>query len=177
MTRVPLTLIACAVLRRDGQVLLVRQGGPAGPGTAWALPGGHSEPGETAIETVRREVFEETGLAVQDDGVLVAVAQLDNPTDHARDGGEAPGPRDTAIFLTFEFNSWSGKLPSGAVDPDDDVAKVRFWPLGVARELVAGHPFPFMATALTAALDAAVQGRGVSPLWYRRDSAGVDRPV
>jgi 8-oxo-dGTP diphosphatase len=47
---------------RDGKVLIGRRLSPHGRNT-WAPPGGKSEPGETAEETARRELVEETGLA------------------------------------------------------------------------------------------------------------------
>lgn len=31
------------------------------PGRGWSIPGGRTEPGESALETVIREVYEETG--------------------------------------------------------------------------------------------------------------------
>jgi len=46
---------------RDGQVLMGRRTSPHGRGT-WSPPGGKAEPGETAEETARRELVEETGL-------------------------------------------------------------------------------------------------------------------
>jgi 8-oxo-dGTP diphosphatase len=47
---------------RDGKVLIGRRLSPHGR-NPWAPPGGKSEPGETAEETARRELVEETGLA------------------------------------------------------------------------------------------------------------------
>jgi 8-oxo-dGTP diphosphatase len=46
---------------RDGKVLMGRRTSPHGRGT-WSPPGGKAEPGETAEETARRELDEETGL-------------------------------------------------------------------------------------------------------------------
>jgi len=56
---------AAAVIVRDGRVLMVHERSRrSGGGEWWTLPGGGLEPGETAEEAVRREVFEETGLVV-----------------------------------------------------------------------------------------------------------------
>lgn len=50
------------VLDDADRILLVRFEFPGGV-TRWALPGGGVEPGETSVETVRRELLEEVGLA------------------------------------------------------------------------------------------------------------------
>ncbi len=56
---------AAAVIVKDGRVLMVHERSRrSGGGEWWTLPGGGLEPGETAEEAVRREVFEETGLVV-----------------------------------------------------------------------------------------------------------------
>ncbi|MBM7443119.1 NUDIX domain-containing protein [Streptomyces sp. HB132] len=47
----------------DGDVLLIERGWPPYEG-AWALPGGHVDRGETAIEAAVRELAEETGVHV-----------------------------------------------------------------------------------------------------------------
>lgn len=54
-------LAALAVVIRNGQVLLVRRRNPPDAGL-WGFPGGHVEPGETALQAAARELTEETGV-------------------------------------------------------------------------------------------------------------------
>jgi 8-oxo-dGTP diphosphatase len=58
----PLVGIA-AVIIRNKKVLLGKRKGSHGTGT-WGFPGGHLEYGESFIDCVKREVMEETSLAV-----------------------------------------------------------------------------------------------------------------
>ena len=69
----PIVGIGVVVLR-PGAVLLVRRGQPPNAG-AWSLPGGAQELGETAETAARRELLEETGLAV---GKLLLAANVDS---------------------------------------------------------------------------------------------------
>jgi ADP-ribose pyrophosphatase YjhB (NUDIX family) len=62
------------VLLRGPEVLLIRRGKPPALG-AWSLPGGRQELGETAEACARRELLEETGLAV---GPLRLVGHVDS---------------------------------------------------------------------------------------------------
>ena len=57
-------LAVSAAIVRDGRILLVRRARPPTPGL-FSLPGGLVETGETLTEAVRREVAEETGLAIE----------------------------------------------------------------------------------------------------------------
>ncbi len=60
MTATP-RLGAIAVLVDGDRVLLAQRGKSPDRGL-WGFPGGHVEPGETALEAARRELFEETGV-------------------------------------------------------------------------------------------------------------------
>jgi 8-oxo-dGTP diphosphatase len=66
MTRdaAPVIRIAAALIEDDrGRVLLVRKTGT----TAFMQAGGKIEPGETALDALRRELAEELGLAIEPD--------------------------------------------------------------------------------------------------------------
>lgn len=57
---------------RSGSILLFLDEFPDLPGRAkWITPGGGADPGETPQETAARELFEETGLVVEDLGPVV----------------------------------------------------------------------------------------------------------
>ena len=56
-----------ALIERDGEVLLGRRKYEPGAG-CWGLPGGFLEEGEEALDGLRREVREETGLDVAPTG-------------------------------------------------------------------------------------------------------------
>ncbi len=55
---------ACALIEKDGNVLLVKRGNEPFK-DYWTLPGGHIDFGETAEQAVIREVKEETGLTIK----------------------------------------------------------------------------------------------------------------
>ena len=60
---------ACGLVYRDGHVLLVKN-----PKRGWELPGGTTEQGETIIDTLKREVLEESGIVCEPEH-LVGVYQ------------------------------------------------------------------------------------------------------
>ena len=70
----------------------------SGGGEWWTLPGGGLQPGETAEEAVRREVFEETGLVVGDARYVLEMPYLSGMTSvfsvTVADGEPRLGPDD-----------------------------------------------------------------------------------
>jgi 8-oxo-dGTP diphosphatase len=110
----PLVGIGVAVLR-PGAVLLVRRGTPPALGQ-WSLPGGAQHLGETAEEAARRELYEETGLAV---GALVLAGHVDSL--HRDDDG-----RIRYHYTILDFAAlWQGETPRAGSDVTD-VAWVGF---------------------------------------------------
>ncbi|MDE0210390.1 MAG: NUDIX domain-containing protein [Boseongicola sp.] len=55
---------AVVLSEADHTVLLLRMQHPDRPSDFWLLPGGGVQPHETSIEALRRELWEETGLAL-----------------------------------------------------------------------------------------------------------------
>ena len=97
-------------------MLLIKRGHPPGAGL-WSLPGGRIEPGETDTEALRREMREETGLAVDPGELLGAVRRPGQ-------GGDVLDIRDYAATVT------GGILRAG-----DDAAEARWVTISELAEL------------------------------------------
>jgi 8-oxo-dGTP diphosphatase len=69
-------LIASAVARLQGNLLLVQQQYPGDRLPSWGLPGGLVEPGEELLAGLGREVLEETGLTVVETPTIAFVIQV-----------------------------------------------------------------------------------------------------
>ena len=131
--------IGLVVLKPPGHVLLIRRGKPPNIGM-WSLPGGAQELGERAEETARRELLEETGLAV---GTLHLAANVDS-IDRDPDG------RIRYHYTIIDFAAaWTGGDPRPGGDVTaaewaalDDLGRYNLWPeahrvIAIARGLLA----------------------------------------
>ena len=110
---------AIAVLVDGDKVLLAQRGNPPDKGL-WGFPGGHVEPGETALEAARRELREETGLEAR------PVEYLTNVDVIRRDGAG----RVTAHYLLAAVLCTD---PVGTPRADDDAQDVAWFPVDQVR--------------------------------------------
>ena len=99
-----------AVITSGDQVLLVRRKYPPKQGM-WSLPAGFIEFGERQIDSLAREVVEETGLEISS-GILLCVEDAsDNPRIHA-------------LLIAFLVDQWRGDPV-----PGDDASEVGWFPI------------------------------------------------
>ena len=87
----------CMVYDHDGNILVQDRCDPGWPGIIF--PGGHVEPGESFVESVIREVWEETGLTIENP-ILCGVKQF-----QTRKG-------ERYVVLLYKTNRFSGELKS-----------------------------------------------------------------
>ena len=87
----------CMVYDREGNILVQDRKDPGWPGICF--PGGHIEPGESFVESVIREVWEETGLTIENP-ILCGTKQF--PTRN--------GERYVVFF--YKANRYHGELKS-----------------------------------------------------------------
>jgi 8-oxo-dGTP diphosphatase len=109
------TLVANAVIHRDGQVLIgkkVEGPHPVNLGGKWHFPGGRVELGETPAQAIIREMKEETGLNVEIKRMFDAhmIRQV------------VKGKRGICCFVWFLVEPKDSKTPM----PADDLQEVKW---------------------------------------------------
>jgi 8-oxo-dGTP pyrophosphatase MutT (NUDIX family) len=108
-------LCGCVVLIEDKNGLFLTQK-RVYPENTWSFPGGLMELGESAIETARREVYEETGLVI-DNLQLVGVYSGSDHLCRAQNGDEWYVV--TIVYTTCDF--------TGEVKINDDESIAFEW--------------------------------------------------
>jgi ADP-ribose pyrophosphatase YjhB (NUDIX family) len=115
----PIVGIGLIVLK-EHSVLLVRRGKPPNVGS-WTLPGGAQELGETMEQAARRELAEETGVAV---GPLHLAATVDNIR------------QDESGRIQFHYSiiDYAARWHAGEVMAGSDVSEAVWAPLDRLEE-------------------------------------------
>jgi 8-oxo-dGTP diphosphatase len=93
----PLVVVAAALTRADGRILVQQRPADKHHGGLWEFPGGKVEPGETLEAALIRELGEELGI-------LVSRTAL-KPLAFA---SEPDGPRPLLLLL-YRVTSWLGE--------------------------------------------------------------------
>lgn len=120
----PAVACDCVVFGFDGQslkVLLIERGNDPCRGM-WAFPGGFMNIDESAEDAARRELREETGLA------LTNIRQIGAFTAVDRD------PRERVLSIAFYSLTHPAEVHGG-----DDAAKARWWPIDKLPQLAFDH--------------------------------------
>ena len=119
----------------QGRLLMIKRGHEPGAGL-WSIPGGRIEPGETDAEALVREMFEETGLAVEVGPLIGSVRR--------------PG-LDGAVI---DIRDYAATVTGGTLRVGDDAADARWVAPGELESLAITEG---LIDALT---DWGVLGRG-----------------
>jgi len=118
--------VRAVILNEREEVLLQRRTDVA----CWGLPAGSVELDETALEALKREVFEETGLEVRQ---AAPMALYSGPSQRFEypNGDEIQG-----FAVAFIVREWAGEPRADGVEGSE----VRFWPVdALPEDLVSIH--------------------------------------
>jgi len=119
---------AAAIIRdSDGRVLLIRRG----DGRGWSLPGGLMEPGESIMDCLIREVWEETGLEVE----ALRLTGLYSDPDYML-VTYPNGDRAQFVSATFECRVLGGQLRP---DGEESLEVAYHAPRDLPANLVCDH--------------------------------------
>jgi 8-oxo-dGTP diphosphatase len=136
-------LIASAVARLHGKLLLVQQQFPGDPRPYWGLPGGQVEPGEELLAGLQRELLEETGLTLTGTPTIAFVIQVLRQTQETiqewlvyQFACEVTGqirPQDPdSLVLSAHWIEEQAALAYLGMDPHYDCEPLRRWLHGEA---------------------------------------------
>ena len=110
---------AICIIERSDKLLLVKRGNQPGYGL-WSMPGGYVDRGEVVEAAAVREVWEETGLAVEIDQLVGLFSVAGNPVMVAAFSARETGGQLTTGPETLDLGFFSfEKLPPLAFPRDE----------------------------------------------------------
>jgi len=112
--------VRAVIVNNAGEMLLQQRTDTA----SWGLPGGAVEPDETAFEALKREVAEETALAVIDAEPMAIYCGPDQKFAYPN------GDKVQAFAVAFIVQKWEGKPCADGIEG----SMVRFFPLSKLPE-------------------------------------------
>jgi len=96
-----------AILFRGDYLLIIRRQ-DNGPGAGnWDIPGGHIEKGENKVDALKREVFEETGLEIDNEKFLKTI-HLKIPKHGINSNMNIYTADSTSVDVTLKPATWEG---------------------------------------------------------------------
>ena len=122
---------AAGVVFKDGKVLLLRS-----ERRGWEFPGGIVEQGEALLDGLRREIFEESGIAAEPEAVTGIYQNL------ARKNGY--GPLEGMTLPTTVNMVFRCRYVSGKVSISDEFLEAGWFTLDEAMQIIR---YPYMKKA------------------------------
>ncbi|MFS0861228.1 NUDIX domain-containing protein [Fredinandcohnia sp. 179-A 10B2 NHS] len=123
----PIRVRACALIIENDSILLVEFDEPTRVGIHYNLPAGGVEPGETIIEAVKREAWEEASVDVE-------VGKLAFVSEYVPSLNDPSGPH--GLSLMFDCKLKNGSMPKLPKNPDPNQIGVRWVPLNQLDDIV-----------------------------------------
>ena len=105
--------VGCAVIHRNGKLLIAQRHLEDSFGGLWEFPGGKREPDETIEACLKREALEELGIRIQPERLLCNRVHGPNPFQLKRSGTP-----ERKLSLFFFFCRWVSGEPQ-AIDCKD----------------------------------------------------------
>ncbi|HWX16507.1 MAG TPA: NUDIX hydrolase [Chthoniobacterales bacterium] len=123
--------VGCAgIVRRGEAILLGKRDKEPGRGL-WVLPGGGVEFGETFVETLQRELLEETGIEIDVEGVFNVCELINPPTEHR-----------VIVYLNARYRS-------GQPAASSDLSDARFFDIDELKQMSTSKMIsPFVESVL-----------------------------